>query len=159
MKRFVAFLILITLFSCGREPQLFHIENGDDFASCMRDNKFTIFCYMDSSDCTSCSMQWLSRWRYFEEDLNKLNTNVALIVQKMEKESVFETMKRRNLDFPIIFDGSWSICLNNPEIFSQYSVFVVNRKKEIVWKGLPIENEDTWKSFCKTIRRKSLFNW
>ncbi len=159
MKRFVAFLILITLFSCGRERQLFHTENNDAFDMCMQDNKFTIFCYIDSTDCAPCSMRWLSQWTYFEEDLQKLNTNVALIFQRNDKEAIFEALKQQRLSFSVIFDGSWAIRQNNPAILSQYSVFVVNRRKEVVWKGLPIESEDTWKSFRKTIRQKSFLDW
>jgi hypothetical protein len=61
-------------------------------------------------------------------------------------------MHQQHLNFPVLFDGSLAIRRDNPAVLSQYSTFVVNRKKEIVWKGLPIESEESWRAFRKKIR-------
>lgn len=154
---FILQIIMILLFSCGRETQLFHIENNEEFYACMQEHDFTVFCYIDSTDCAPCSMQWLNRWVHFKSDLEKLNTNVALIVRNRNTDTVFGVMSHLRLDFPVIFDSTLTIMRDNPEVLSQYSTFVVNNEKEVVWKGLPIENEDSWKGFRKSIRGRSWF--
>ncbi|MDR2907464.1 MAG: hypothetical protein LBU91_05700 [Bacteroidales bacterium] len=102
MKGIIIPLMVLLLFSCGRDVQLFHTENGVDVDACMQDNDYTIFCYIDSTNCAPCSMRWLSTWVYFEEDLKKMNTNVALIVQRTDEATVLSAMHQQHLNFPAI---------------------------------------------------------
>ena len=160
MKRFLIPLVSsLLLFSCGEEKTILHTGNsGADFETAMLGNKFTIFYYIDSTDCDPCAMQWLFRWIYFEEELKKLNTGVVLIVRSSNKEVIYETMEQMRLDFPVVFDKASTIKQNNAAILEQHPVFAVNNKKEVIWLGLPIADEDTWNKFCKTLRQKSKRN-
>jgi len=158
MKKIIISLFFLLLLSCGEAEKLFfHIEGNDAFDTCMLDNKFTIFCYIDSSGCAPCALQWLHRWTYsyFEDELNKLKTGVALIIRNSDEEAIHDVMTYLRYEFPVIFDRNSAIKHNNEAILDQRSVFVVNRKKEVVWLGVPLESENSWALFCKTLRRQS----
>jgi len=160
MNRVVIPLILLVLFSCGETEKLFfHIENSDVVESAMLDNKFTIFCYVDSVDCNPCVMYWLHRWTHFEDELKKMKAGIILIVRRSDKEEVHDLMIHLRLNFPVIFDGSSIIKHDNEAILNRYSVFVVNRKKEVVWLGVPIESRASWNLFCKTLRWHRIRNF
>ena len=154
MKRIFIPLILLVLLSCGEtEKQFFHIEGSDVVETAMLNNKFTVFCYIDSTDCDPCALLWLHRWNYFEDELNKLNTNVALIVRSSDEKAIQDAMAQMRLNYPVIFDGNSTIKISNEAILNRHSVFVVNHKKEVIWLGLPIECENSWNSFLKHLRR------
>ena len=104
-------------------------------------------------------MQWLHRWTYFEDELKKLNTGIVLIVRNSDEEAVHSIMEHLRLDFPVIFDKNSTIRRQNGAILWHHSVFVINRKKEIVWLGLPIENEASWNLFRRTLRRELRFKF
>ena len=121
-------------------------------------NDFTIFCYFDSTNCTVCSMQWLDSWSYRMSELKKMNTGIALVVRNPDEEAVRDALDQLLLHFPVTFDTSSTFKQNNKLLLTQQSVFAVNKKKEVVWLGLPIESEKTWNQFCKTIKHLSKSN-
>jgi hypothetical protein len=159
MKKIIILLALPLLFSCGKSEKIFfHTENNGNFEAGMLDNKFTVFCYIDSTDCSPCALQWLHKWKYFEEDLKKMKTGVALIVRGSDEDVVYSTLTNLRLNFPVVFDKSSSIKQDNATILDEHLVFAVNHKNEVFWLGLPIVNEASWDSFCKIVRRRSMIN-
>ena len=126
--------------------------------SCVTSNSFTIFCYIDSADCTVCSMQWLDYWSFYEDDLRKMNTGLSLIVSNSDEKTVIEALDNLRITYPVIFDKFSIIKQNNIILLKQNSVFVVNKKKEVVWLGLPNKSEKTWALFQKTLHHLSKTN-
>ena len=156
MKKIVIILVLLGLFSCKEQERVvFHMDNCEIIETYLLDNSFTIFCYIHSSHCDPCAMQWLHRWTWpeFRNDLEKLNVGVVLIVQSSDKESIRNIVRSMRLNFPVIFDSTGIIKQNNPAILNQHSVFVINRRKEVVWLGAPLENQSSWDLFRRTLRR------
>jgi len=76
-----------------------------------------------------------------------------LIVQGSDRESIRNTMRNLRLNFPVIFDSTGGIKQNNQPILNRHPVFVVNRRKEVVWQGFPLETQNSWDSFRRTLRR------
>jgi len=101
-------------------------------------------------------MKWLDYWGFRNDDLKKLKTGVALIVHNSNEEIVNKEISRLHMKFPVVFDKSSAIKQNNPLILNQYSVFTVNKEKEVIWLGAPINNEETWNLFYKTLQRHSI---
>ena len=54
MKKITIILILVLLFSYGRSEKLFfRMENGGNYDVSVFGDIFTIFCYIDSTDCNT----------------------------------------------------------------------------------------------------------
>ena len=156
MKKNIIPLILLLLLSCGNEKRLTLLTDGNEMLdSCIRANDFTIICYIDSADCTFCSIQWLDFWTYRESELEKLKTGIVLIVDNTDEEEVYDALSLLQRKYPVVFDKSSTLKKNNAFILNQYSVFAVNKEKEAVWLDSPIENENTWNLFSKKLRRLS----
>ena len=159
MKKIIIPLILLLLMSCGNEKRLTLLTDGNEVLdACIAANDFTILCYIDSADCTYCSMQWLDLQTYRERELEKLKTGIVLIVGNTDEEEVYEALSLLQRKYPVVFDKSTNLKKNNAFILNQHSVIAVNKEKEVVWLGLPIENENTWNLFCKNLRRLSRSN-
>ena len=156
MKKFVVppVLALLLLFSCRREEKMiFQTVGIDKLEACLRSNEYTIFCYFDSTRCTTCSMEWLTRWTHFNDELKSLNAGLVLIVRNSDEDAVYETMTFLRLFVPVVFDTSFAIKKANYALLRQSFCFTVNSKKEVVWIGLPIKDEKSWNEFCKTLRK------
>ena len=159
MKKIIIPLLLFLLLSCGNEKRLTLLTDGNEaLDACIAANDFTIICYIDSADCTYCSMQWLDLWTYRERELEKLRTGIVLIVGNTDEEEVYEALSLLQRKYPVVFDKSANLKKNNAFILNQYSVIAVNKEKEVVWLGLPIENENTWNLFCEKLRSLSRSN-
>jgi len=159
MKITSLFLIMFLLVSCGNEKKLHLVtDNLSVLNSCIISNDFTIVCYVDSANCTTCSMQWLQYWASHEDELKELNTGIALVVRNPDEEAVRDALDQLLLHFPVTFDMSSTFKQNNKLLLTQQSVFAVNKEKEVVWLGLPIESDKTWQQFCKTIKHLSKSN-
>ncbi len=145
--------MLLLLLSCKEEKKQF-FQTGDcsNIDTYMLGNDFTIFCYIDSTNCTTCAMQWLTRWLYFEDELKKLKTGIVLIVRNANEDAVHNTLTQLRLNYPVVFDDFSNIRRKNEIILNQYSTFAVNNKKEVVWLGIPIESEASWNSFRKMLQ-------
>ena len=156
MRKSISLLILLLALSCGNEKRLhFVTESAGTLDSCIFVNDFTILCYIDSADCTVCSMQWLTLWSHRERELEKLNTGIVLIVNNTDEKAVYDALEHLQLKFPVAFDNNSALKQNNPLLLGQFPVFAVNREKEVVWLGTPIESETTWNLFCKTLQKLS----
>ena len=149
-------LIALLAFSCGNEKRLHLVtENFGTLDSCILVNDFTIFCYIDSADCTVCSMQWLNLWSHRENELEKLNTGIVLIVNNTDEKAVNDAIEHLQLRFPVVLDNFSNIKKSNPIFMSKNSVLTINKEKEVIWLGIPIESEKTWNLFIKTLRKLS----
>ena len=123
MKNHIIPLILILLLSCGEEKRLYlQIDGNATLDECIRANDFTVLCYIDSVDCTFCSMQWLDLWTFRMEDLKKLKTGIALIVRNPDEEAVRDALSRLQLQFSVAYDKSSTVKQNNPLILNHYNV-------------------------------------
>ena len=148
-------LTVLLLISCGSEKRLHLVlENCNSLDSCIIRNEYTIICYIDSAACTVCALQWLNLWTLRKEELKKMNTGIVLIVNNPEEEVVYNTLESLQLEFPVTFDKLSTIKQKN-DILINKSVFMINKEKEVIWLGLPIQNEKTWDLFCKTIQYHS----
>jgi len=154
MKKTILPLLVFLVWSCGEEKRLYlSTESHPALDSCILANDFTIICYIDSSNCSVCAMQWLIGWSARADELKNMNTNIMLIARNSDEEAVHDALEQLHLTFPLTFDPFYTIKQNNAIIMNQHAVFAVNKEKEVVWLGLPIANEKTWNLFCKTIRQ------
>ena len=150
---------MLLMFSCKNANKLhIVIENQSVLDSCILSKNYTIICYIDSANCTTCSMQWLQLWVAYMDELKEMNTGITLVVNNSDEEAVRDALDQLLLHFPVTFDTSSTFKQNNKLLLTQQSVFAVNKKKEVVWLGLPIESEKTWNQFCKTIKHLSKSN-
>ena len=158
MRKIIMPLIVLLLFSCGKNKKIiFQTDGCYNLEASMLGNDFTVFCYIDSTNCTVCDMQWLHLWTYHEEELKKLKTNVVLIVCNRNEDVIYDAMRELRLNFPVVFDGFSDIKCKNEIIFNHHSTFVVNNKKEVIFLGIPIRSKGAWNLFRKTILQHSIF--
>lgn len=155
MKNILVPLIFLLL-ACGNERKImFQAMDFHCIDSCIQNNNITVFCYIDSADCTVCSMQWLNLWLHYLNELKKYDTGIALIVNNTDEYVVKNYLTHLQLDFPVVFDKSSMIKQKNAIVLNHHSIFAVNENKEVVWLGSPIKNEDTWNLFIKMLQRHS----
>lgn len=120
---------------------------------------FTIITYIDSSECTSCSLECIKRFSLY--DFDQLYTEHLLVVRSVDEIKIKEILNNLFIDYPVIYDRNGEFKkLNKFLSESIFKTFVIDKCKSIVWLGSPIETNKTWKLFNKMINNSiSKKNW
>jgi peroxiredoxin len=119
----------------------------------IKQQQYMVMIYVDSSDCTPCSLKPLFRWNSLKDKLEKNGIGVLLIFRNSDERVVARSLKLiGTLHFIIDKGGKFKV--NNK--FYKYikdNIFVMDKDNNVVMTQSPIANEKTWKSFIKIITR------
>jgi hypothetical protein len=116
---------------------------------------YTVVIYIDSAQCTPCSLEHLKLWKFCKKDLEEHNTGILLIIHNSDEQLVIETLKSIGV-FNFILDKGGKFKLNN-EIFKiiNNNVFVMDRNKNVIFTESPIANKKQWDLFIKGIKNNT----
>lgn len=112
---------------------------------------FAIITYIDSSECTICSLERIKQFSLY--DFNQLHSEILLVIRVVDENKTNEILNNLCIDYPVIYDRNgefreFNYFLNEPI----FKTFVIDKQKNIIWMGLPIETSKTWKLFNKMIK-------
>jgi hypothetical protein len=77
-----------------------------------------------------------------------------LIIHNSDENAVINVLKDKKIGFNFIFDRGQEFKLKNREAFGfpYDNTFVMDRNRNMIFKGSPIANEEKWKSFVKRLK-------
>lgn len=115
-------------------------------------DKNLLIIVIDSTDCTSCTLQNIDMLKMYKEKFIEFNIDILIIAQRKNKnvESILDNM---GIDFPIFFDNSEFIIKNKLMYNSLLHTFLINREKKVIWVGSPIRTENSWNIFCQMMKK------
>jgi hypothetical protein len=144
-------LLLVVLVSCKHELKVvFPNTVKPEIAQYILNQEYIVVIYVDSSECTPCSLNHLMLWKNHITMLEENNTGILLIIRNSDEQLISNTLKSIDISFPFIIDKGGKFKASN-EIFKfiDGNTFVVDKKRNAIFTESPIKNERTWKMFMK----------
>lgn len=116
-------------------------------------NKIVI--YYDSTDCTSCEVSELWRWKAMIKDFNSHDVSFVFILapSKKHEDEVRDYLYLYPLPFPVFIDASYVVSQSNSQLLSEkyFNVFMLNEDNEVILIGNPIKNNELYKLYEEVI--------
>jgi hypothetical protein len=143
MKHIITVLAVILLASCKREIKVIFPDVIQNQVTQHVQNQNYVVIYVDSSDCTTCSLRNLAFWNAREKELKNNNTGILLVIHHSNEQLVLNTLETLEIFFPVIFDKGRKFKAKNIEIFyaAQDNTFVMDKDKNVIFIGSPIATE------------------
>jgi hypothetical protein len=154
MKYIITILALIVLVSCKHEIKVvFPDAIQNQITQHIQEQNYVVI-YVDSSDCTTCSLRHLTFWNARKKELKDNNTGILLMIHHSDEQLVMTTLQSMEIFFPFILDKGRKFKVKNIEILgiAKDNTFVMDRNKNVIFIGSPIASEKEWKSFIKLIK-------
>jgi hypothetical protein len=155
MKLYVFFLFASILFAgCKHDTKVVFPDNiSEEVHNYIQTNKFTVITYIDSIECTPCSLSPLSNWKTHKKELDKYNTNLLLVIHSDKEQETLEILQSLGLDINCVFDREKKFYDANEKLFkiADYETFVIDEHNNVRFTGLPIVDEKHWKAFIEII--------
>jgi peroxiredoxin len=156
MRHFILFILFGVFFtSCGGEPIKIVFPNAvqPEIEQYMQKHKYMVVVYVDSAECTPCSLNHLSLWKTHRNELEQNKTGILLIINNSDEDAVMNVLKNKKITFYFIIDRGKKFKLTNRDAFglSYDNTFVMDKNKNVIFNGSPIATEEKWKSFIKLI--------
>lgn len=119
------------------------------------ENNYLLISYIDSMDCTPCSLQRVQTFRVNNTRLKDVNTNILLIVRDTNELIVHEILERMHIDFPVVFDKR-GVFKSQNKLFddAKYQDFVIDKSHKVIWLGSPFKDIDSWDLYNEMIQVK-----
>lgn len=120
-------------------------------------SEYKMIVYVDSSECTPCSMSKLRFWNPIIETARKKKIRVEYIFIVAPKPSEMEDINLElsitDLQSSIYLDTAYVFRKSNPSIPAEkkYHSFLLDKNNKIVFVGSPVENEQLKRIYNKTI--------
>jgi hypothetical protein len=83
----------------------------------MQKQKYMVIIYVDSSECTPCSLDHLSLWKKHHRELAHNETGILLIIHNSNKDAVVNVLKNKKIAFNFIFDEGRKFKCNNKYMY------------------------------------------
>jgi hypothetical protein len=147
------FFIFITAFvSCNRETKVIFPEKmQDEISQYIQKHKYTAVIYVGHSQCTTCALSNLNTWKVHKKTLDKNDVGILLVFRDRDENKIIEILKSLKIVFMFIFDKTGQFGTNNEASLSEDNVFVMDKDKNVIFKGSPVKNEEKWNAFIKSI--------
>jgi peroxiredoxin len=160
MRHIILFILLGVFFaSCDEESVkiVFTDVVQPEIEQYIQKQKYVVVIYVDSTECTPCSLNHLSLWKKHQKELTQHETGILLIIHNSDEDAVINVLKDKKIGFNFIFDKGRKFKLKNREAFglsydNYDNTFVMDRNKNVVFNGSPITSEEKWKSFIKFLK-------
>lgn len=142
--------------SCGDRTVKIVFPNvvQPDIEQYMQKQKYMVVVYVDSSECTPCSLNHLSLWKKHQNELKQNETGILLIIHNSDENIVINILKDKKISFHFMIDRERRFKYKNREAFvpSYDNTFVMDRNRNVIFSGSPIATEEKWKSFIKLVK-------
>jgi hypothetical protein len=133
---------------------IFPDDMNDLWKSKTEKYNYTLILYVDSTDCTPCSLNDVSLFKQYEDQLrNQFNTEILLVIQNIDYDYVNTVLSNINIYYPFILDISKEFkTINKIPDIHKYQTFLINKEKEIIWIGSPVINKNLWNLFTQAMQ-------
>jgi peroxiredoxin len=96
MRYFIPFILFGVFFtSCGGEPIKIVFPNvvQPEIEQYMQKQKYMVVIYVDSAECTPCSLNHLSLWKKHRNELEQNKTGILLIISNSDEDAVINVLE------------------------------------------------------------------
>lgn len=115
---------------------------------------YKIISYIDSTDCTPCSLEPLSLWKNFTSELTELDTELIVILKSDKINDIHEILTRYGIHFPVFADKESTFKqINHLPSNHLLHTFLLDKHNQVVLAGSPIQNEKSWQLYKKVIHQ------
>ena len=115
--------------------------------------QWIIVIYVDSLNCIECDLD-LIEWKQRVRELEKLCIDVPFlfVINAKYSSKVREIAKRDNFKYPFFFNKNNYYSSINKQLESvKFSTFLLDKEKEIIFVGNPINNPKVWQLYKEKI--------
>lgn len=136
--------------------------NGDSIFMEQQTPQFRLVVYVDSSECSSCSINKLKYWKTYLSKYNKKYIQMLILLEAKKSEvqrieSDITSAELNNIINNIIFiDSNFVFRHKNPHIphNSIFHTFLLNESDSVILVGSPLQNEHIEKMFRKIVDKQ-----
>lgn len=132
------------------------LKGSESLQKSNESNKILVF--LDSVNCTTCSMDNIIMWDRHVADLRKYNLDIIVLCNHSNPYVINKYMLDFGIEYPVLLDSHNMLKKKYRFLENErYQTFVVNSDNKIIWIGSPIMKKEYWESFCKMMElmRKS----
>lgn len=117
--------------------------------------EYTLISYVDSGECTPCSLNKVQIYQRNKDELEELGINVILLVKNTDKELVHAILKDMHIQFPVFFDENGFFKTKNelPNDVN-FQDLIIDKDYRVIWLGSPFFDKNSWEKFKQMIRIK-----
>jgi predicted nucleic acid-binding protein len=145
-------VFIIAFISCKRETKaIFSEEIQEEISQYIQTHKYTAVIYVEPSQCTTCALSNLNTWKVHKKALDKNDVGILLVFRDQDENKIIEILKSLEIAFMFIFDKTGQFGTNNEMSLFEDNVFVMDKDKNVIFKGSPIISEEKWNAFSKSI--------
>jgi Ni,Fe-hydrogenase I small subunit len=151
----LGFIFIIAFVSCKHEERVvFSGKIPEEINKYINTHKYTTVIYVETAQCTTCSLSNLLSWKVQKKTLDKYDIGILLVFDSRDENKVIEILKSLEIAFMFIFDKGRKFKAENIEVFNlaRDNTFVIDKDKNVIFTGSPIANEEKWKSFIKCLK-------
>jgi hypothetical protein len=153
-SKWIFFVIIVTSYiACKQEFDKVVLPDNypTEIEQYIKQQKYMVMIYVDSSNCTPCSLKPLFPWDPLRDKLEKIDIGILFIFRNSDERVVARALKLIGA-FHFVIDKEGKFKANNK--FYKYvkdNIFVMDEDNNVVMTKSPIANEKSWKSFIKII--------
>ena len=130
-------------------------ENTIESVLVERNNKVVVF--IDSANCTPCTLDNVIMWERHENELQKYNLQIILISNVPNQQLIEKYLLNYGINHPLLFDERGYMQKEYPFLaLENFQAFVINKENKIIWIGNPLFDEKQWKTFCKVMELREI---
>jgi hypothetical protein len=156
VKQIISFIVISTAcISCKQEFDKVVLPDNypAEIVQYMEHQRYTVMIYVDSSDCTPCSLKPLFRWDSLRDKFEKNGIGILFIFRNSDERAVARALKLVGAFHFVIDDGGKFKANNKFYKHIKDNIFVMDKHNNVVMAESPVANEKSWKSFIKIITR------
>lgn len=137
-------------------------SNQDSLNNLAKEAKFKLIIYTDSSECSSCKLMEMKKWKTAMQNINAHNGMVmtySIFNSKKEDEDILK-FNLRSMSLPgfVYWDKNGIFLRKNPQIPKNPALhaFLIDEYGKIILVGNPLGNKDIEKLFWQQIEKYCL---
>jgi hypothetical protein len=155
LNKLILGLCIVFLISCTQELKIVFPDDITKTKIHAMSNKHLIIIYIDSKECTTCSLRTLKPWILSKKNLDKYNIGILPVIRHTDEQDVMETLHSLDIKLPVVLDKKGDFKILNDEIFkiATDGVFVINQDDNVIFTGSMISNEKKWNSFIELVNK------
>ena len=134
---------------------MFFPENlPEEITKYMKKQKYMMVIYVDSSDCSICSMKHLTPLGTLQFEMERRGTGILLVIRNSNEKEILRTVRSIG-NFHFIFDKNGAFRAAN-RVFkaSNDNIIVMDREQKVIFAESPIKDKKSWDKFIEHIKRK-----
>lgn len=134
-------------------------DESPDFKDYACPKSYKIIAYIDSADCTPCTLQSFALWKNFTEKLEQSDAELIIILKSGPNPEIQETFNFYDMHFPAFINPKGDFKIENHLPTSTLlHTFLLDKNDQVAFVGSPIQNENSWQLFQKVISQLNTHN-